>query len=426
MESYNSETEYLQALAARSELPDGFLCATTAISFAPRERHVAQPLPLNLSLILLEQETPDFAAVFTQNRFPGAPVLIGRERLARPTTRGVLVNNKVANVCAPEGRRDAEGLLAALGGLIGCPGESLFAASTGIIGWRLPAAEMRAALPGLVGGLSGGSVLPVARAIMTTDSFPKLRRAAAGRGSVVGIAKGAGMIEPNMSTLLCFLCTDVAVPRERLREELAWCVEKTLNRISVDSDQSTSDTALLFSSGRSGSADPAEFRAALLSVLQGLAADIVRNAEGAGHVIRVRVEKARDTHMALAAAKAVVNSPLVKTAVHGNDPNVGRILSAVGDCLGNQGIPLDPGAAVVRMGGEVIFSGGAFRLDTRREETLSLYLREASFDPRVKGYPPHDRCVEIEISLDGESAPVEVLGTDLTCEYVRENADYRS
>ncbi len=426
MESYGSPDAYLRALEERSALPEGFLCATTAIRFAPRERQVAEPLSMNMCLLVLERETPDFAAVFTRNRFPGAPVLIGRQRLGRAGVRGVLVNNKVSNVCAPDGKRDAEDLLDAAGKLLGCPGECLFPASTGIIGWRLPAAEMRAALPGLVGGLQRGSVLPVARAIMTTDSFPKVRRATVGRGSVVGIAKGAGMIEPNMATMLCFLCTDVAVPRQRLREELSWCVERSLNRISVDSDQSTSDTALIFSSGTKGAADPGEFRSALLSVLQGLASDIVRNGEGAGHVIRARVRNARDESTALGIAKAVVNSPLVKTAVHGNDPNVGRILSAVGDYLGSHGIPLDAGAAVVRMGGEDIFSGGEFRLDARKEEVLSGYLKKASFDPLIKGYPSHDLCVEIEISLDGKSMPVEVLGTDLTCEYVRENADYRS
>jgi glutamate N-acetyltransferase/amino-acid N-acetyltransferase len=261
---------------------------------------------------------------------------------------------------------------------------------------------------------------------MTTDSFPKVRRAAVGDGSLIGIAKGAGMIEPNMATMLCFLCTDVTVARERLREDLAWCVRRTLNRISVDGDQSTSDTALLFSSGRKGGVDAAAFRAALLTVLSGLAEDIVRNAEGAGHVIRVRVEKAADEETALGIGKAVINSPLVKTAVCGNDPNVGRIVSAVGDYLGNRGLTVAAERVVIRLGGFEIFSGGRFLLDTRAEERLSVYLREAAFDPRRKGFPLHDRSVEIDIRLDGDSPPVEVLGTDLTAEYVRENADYRS
>ena len=381
---------------------------------------------MNLSLILLDSPTADFGAVFTRNRFPGAPVLIGRERLGRASTRGVLVNNKISNVCTPAGARDANRLLSALGGLLGTQGEEFFAASTGIIGWELPVAEMEAAIPDLVAGCSGRSLLPVARAIMTTDAFPKLRSATVGAGSIVGTAKGAGMIEPNMATLLCFLCTDVAVERQRLREDLAWCVERTLNRISVDGDQSTSDTAILLSSGTKGPADPGEFRATLLAVLSGLAFDIVRNAEGIGHVMRVRVGRARDEAAALGIARAIANSPLVKTAVFGNDPNVGRIVSAVGDYLGNAELPLRAEAVAVRMGGEEIFSGGCFRLDAGMEERLSAYLRGRAFDTKRIPWPQHDRTVDIEVTLDGSSDAVEVLGSDLSYDYVRENADYRS
>jgi glutamate N-acetyltransferase / amino-acid N-acetyltransferase len=426
MECYGSSSEYLKALEDRSALPEGFCCSTASIRFTPGERPVAEPLPMNLALILMDSETEDFAGVFTRNRFPGAPVLIGRERLNARAVRGVLVNNKVSNVCAPGGKADAESLLATLGRELGISGDMLFPSSTGIIGWKLPVADMARALPGLAAGLSRGSILPAARAIMTTDSYPKVRRAAVGSGSIVGIAKGAGMMEPNMATLLCFLLTDVAVPRERLREELAWCVDRTLNRISVDGDQSTSDTTLAFSSGRRGPADPEELRAGLLEVLSGLAADIVRNGEGAGHVMRVRVSGAADEKTAAQIGKAVVNSPLVKTAVCGNDPNVGRIISAVGDYLGNAGAPEAVEGMSVHMGGTEIFSRGEFRLDAGAEAALSAYLSQAGFPPETRGYPPHDRCVEIEIRLTGPCGPVEVLGTDLTCGYVRENADYRS
>ena len=426
MESYSSEQDYLKDLEARSALPEGFRCSTQGIRFLPGERATGEPLPMNLSLILLEKETADFGAVFTRNRFPGAPVLIDRERLAEPAIRGVLVNNKVSNVCTPRGREDALALLARLGELVGAPGERFFTASTGIIGWRLPVAEMRAALPALVAGLDSASILPVARAIMTTDAFPKVRRAAVGAGSIVGIAKGAGMIEPNMATLLCFLCTDLAVDRDRLRGELSWCVERSLNRISVDSDQSTSDTAILMSSGLRGPADPEQFREGLLAVLSGLAFDIIRNAEGIGHAIRVRVERARDEATALGVARAIVNSPLVKTAVFGNDPNVGRIVCAIGDYLGNAGLPLDPERAVVRLGGEEIFSGGCFRLDSRKEERLSAYLRGRALETKRVPWPQHERTVDIEVALDGGSPAVEVLGSDLSYDYVKENADYRS
>jgi glutamate N-acetyltransferase/amino-acid N-acetyltransferase len=261
---------------------------------------------------------------------------------------------------------------------------------------------------------------------MTTDAFPKVRRASAGNCSIVGVAKGAGMIEPNMGTLLCFLCTDAAVKREKLREHLAWCVERSLNRISVDSDQSTSDTAILMSSGRKGPVDEEEFRRGLLEVLSGLAFDIVRNAEGIGHVMRVHVSQASDEATALAVGKAIINSPLVKTAVFGNDPNVGRIVSAIGDYMGNAGRPLDSARVVVRLGGEEIFGGGCFRLDADKERRLAAYLKDRALDTRRVPWPQHDKTVDIEVSLDGRSPAVEVLGSDLSYDYVKENADYRS
>ena len=172
--------------------------------------------------------------------------------------------------------------------------------------------------------------------------------------------------------------------------------------------------------------DSDELRAALLAVLSGLAGDIVRNAEGGSHVIRVSVAGARDEALAVGIGKAIVNSPLVKTAVHGNDPNVGRIVSAIGDFMGNAGLPLDPRAVTVRMGSVEIFSGGCFRLDAEKEKTLSAYLRDCSWPAGLKGYPAHDRSVAIEVVLDGAAPAVEVQGSDLSAEYVRENADYRS
>jgi glutamate N-acetyltransferase / amino-acid N-acetyltransferase len=426
VETYASESEYLEVLAERAVLPRGFRCAARELEFFPRERTSAQPLKMNLSLILLDGETADFGAVFTRNLYPGAPVLVGRGRLARRTIRGVLVNNKISNVCTPNGVADAERLLGRLAAHAGGTADDYMCASTGIIGWELPVGEMEASLPTLVSGTSAASILPVARAIMTTDAFPKVRAASVGAGRIVGIAKGAGMIEPNMATLLCFICTDVAVPRERLREDLAWCVERTLNRLSIDGDQSTSDTAVILSSGMAGTADPRAFREALREVLAGLAFDIVRNGEGTGHALRVRVERALDEATALGVARAVANSPLVKTAVFGNDPNVGRIVSAIGDYMGNKGAALRAEQTVVRMGGEEIFSGGCFRLDADKETRLCAYLKSRALDTKRVPWPQHDRTVDIEIQLDGSSPGVEVLGSDLSYDYVRENADYRS
>ncbi len=426
MPSYSSAEQYLGALARRAALPAGFCAATICLSFHPVEK--PGRYPMNLSLILLDEATPSFAACFTRNRFAGAPVLIGRSRLSQPRLRGVLINNKVANVGAASGVQDAREVLGELGGLLGSPERELLAASTGVIGWRLPVAEMRAALPGLAAGLQRRSLLPVARAIMTTDSWPKLRRARVGQGVILGVAKGAGMIEPNVATMLVFLLTDLDIPRALLREELSRAAGLSFNRISVDSDQSTSDMVVAFSSRRKPAATRAQFRRGLQEVCRGLAEDIVRNGEGVGHVLRVRVRGPGEP-LALGLAKAVVNSPLVKSAVFGNDPNVGRLLSSMGDYLGTApgGSRVDFRRLRVALGGTVLYEKGAFRLDSAKERQLARYLRSCGYDPARKGFPAHERCVEIEVDCGGRgAAAVEVLGADLSYEYVRENADYRS
>jgi glutamate N-acetyltransferase/amino-acid N-acetyltransferase len=266
----------------------------------------------------------------------------------------------------------------------------------------------------------------VARAIMTTDRYPKLRSRAVGAGRLVGVAKGAGMIEPHLGTMLCFLCTDVEVGRDELRAALCWAADRTVNRISIDGDQSTSDMAIVLSSRAKGHVDPAAFREALRQVLAELAADIVRNGEGTSHVIRVAVSGASDDEAAVGAGKAVVNSPLVKTAVCGNDPNVGRLAGAIGDWAGSAAPRLDPSTVSVRLGGVEVLAGGSFRLDAAKEERLCSYLRDAAFDPAGRGFPAHDRYVDIEVSLGGGPGTAVILGSDLSAEYVRENADYRS
>ena len=424
MTTFDSEQQYLQELEGRSRLPDGFAAATTSVAFVSRERE--QELSMNLALILLDEPGSRFAGAFTGNRFCGAPILIGRRRMEERQLRAVLINNRIANVGAAGGVEDAEELCCELGRLVDEPGTGIVPASTGIVGWKLPVAEMKAALPRLVDGLQRDSALPLARAIMTTDRYPKIHRETVGRGSILGIAKGAGMIEPNMGTMLSFLLTDVGMEREQLRRCLAECVETTFNRISVDGDQSTSDMALLFSSAKKPAAGQARFRAALEKVCARLAEDVVRNGEGVGHVIRLRVKGAADRELAAAAGKAVVNSPLVKTAVFGNDPNVGRIVSALGDFADAARIPLDLTRLRVELGAVEIFAGGSFRLGPEKEARLNSYLEQCALNPAARGYPAHDREVVLEIDLGAGEAEAEVLGADLSYQYVKENADYRS
>jgi glutamate N-acetyltransferase / amino-acid N-acetyltransferase len=431
MAEYADRAAYRAALAARAALPQGFRVATARLEFFPAEKQLAKPLPMNLSLILADEATASFAATYTRNRFCGWPVVIGRDRLAGARLRGMLVNNKISNVNTAGGREDAERLLVRLAALTGARPQELVPSSTGIIGWKLPVADMEAALPRLAEGLHRDSYLPVAEAIMTTDAFPKLRAsdvalAGGGTGRVVGIAKGAGMIEPNMATMLVFILTDVEAPRDDLRRMLSTAVDSTFNRISVDSDQSTSDTVLLLSSGKVGKARAGALETAVAEVCARLAEDVVRNGEGTQHVIRVTVRGRLPHEHALGAAKAVVNSPLVKTAVCGNDPNVGRVLMALGDYFGNANAAVEPEELSFAIGGVEVYTRGRFVLDPGTEVKLSRYMQECRYTSGAEGFPAHERCVEIDIAVGRGSGAVTVTGADLSCEYVKENADYRS
>ncbi len=422
-------------LESQSALPEGFRVGTSSFEFVPVE--VPKPARMRLTLVALDRPTPAFAAKFTRNAFPGAPGVVGRRRLDGAAVQAIVVNNKISNVCAPGGVEAAERVCAEAARLVGCRPEEVLPSSTGVIGWRLPVDGVVAALPAAAAALRGGSVLPAAEAIMTTDLYPKVRRAAVGEGSIVGIAKGAGMIEPNLATMLVYLLTDLDVPRAALRAALDGAVDASFNCISVDSDTSTSDTVVLVSSRRKPAPAAGAFAAALERVCAELAEDVVRNGEGVHHVMRVSVAGARSRDEARGIGKAVVNSPLLKAAVNGNDPNVGRLLCAAGKHAGALGLPLDPARVTMKVGGEVVLEGGAMRLDPEKERRLVRHMRSAelyasapaadgiTFRPPID-FPPHGRRVELEIDLAMGPSSCAVFGADLSHEYVTENADYRS
>jgi glutamate N-acetyltransferase / amino-acid N-acetyltransferase len=433
-QQFPSHAAHRAWLSAQARLPAGFQVGTARFGFTPCE--APKPAEMTLTLIALDQPAPAFAAVYTRNALPGAPVVIGRRRLGEPALSAILVNNKISNVCAPGGVDAAERICAELGRRLGRPPGEVLPCSTGVIGWQLPVAEMLAALPDVVAALTGSSVLPAAEGIMTTDRFPKVRSAAVGQGRIVGIAKGAGMIEPNLATMLVYLLTDLAVPRAALRGMLARAADTSFNCISVDSDTSTSDTVVAVSSGRVPCPDHAAFEAALATVCGDLAEDIVRNGEGVRHVIRVRVTGAPDAGRARALGKAIVNAPLFKCAIAGNDPNVGRLIQAIGKHAGERSPVLDLSGLRASLGGVEIFAGGAFCLDPAKEAALAAHLRQAElyasappkhgvFSPPIH-FPTHERCVEVELDLGAGGGRATVLGGDLTHEYVSENADYRS
>lgn len=393
---FSSAAEHEASLDAA--LPAGFRVGTSTFAFRPREL-ADREARMTLTLIVLDEPTASFAAMFTTNAFPGAPVVVGRARVA-PRAPGapaallqaVVVNNKISNVCSPTGEADSErvcaGAAAALG--LASGGSSVFPSSTGIIGWRLPAEELAAALPDAARALQRDSVLPAARGICTTDLYPKVRaRVLPGGARVVGIAKGAGMVEPGLATMLVYVLTDAAIGRDALDGALRAAVAPSFNALSIDSDQSTSDTVLALSSNKApilppGSGSPAEeaaaFTRALTAVCCELAEDIVRNGEGVAHVVRVAVHGAPNLEVGRAVGKAVVNSPLLKCAVGGNDPNVGRLVAAIGKCLGAMGPShggVDVRAMRLEMGGLPIFARGAFELDPVKEAALVKHLRDA-------------------------------------------------
>ena len=421
-------------LATQAALPAGFRVGTTRFDFVPRE--APKPAKMTLTLIALDRPTPDFAAAFTKNAFPGAPIIVGRKRLNAPALGAIIINNKISNVCAPGGVETAERVCVEAARLLGLAPTAVLPSSTGVIGWSLPTDAILAALPQAVSALAGGTILPAAEGIVTTDLYPKIRRADVGGGSIVGIAKGAGMIEPNLATMLVYVLTDLAVPRGELRAMLAKAIDASFNAISIDSDTSTSDTVALISSGRVPCEDFGAFERGLHTVCRDLAEDVVRNGEGVRHVIRVRVTRAASPVLARALGKAIVNAPLFKCAVAGNDPNVGRLVQAIGKHIGAFAPQTDLSKLRAAMGGVEIFANGVFQLDPSKEAALIAHLRgaelyasaapkEGVFSAPID-FPPHERCVELDIEVGNGVASATVLGGDLTHEYVSENADYRS
>lgn len=432
--TFASRDEHRAWLAAQAALPAGFRVGNARFEFTPRE--APKPSRMTLTLLALDEPTTSFAAMFTRNAFPGAPILVGRKRLMEPSLGAVIINNKISNVCAPGGVEAAETVCAAVARELKLAPGQVLPSSTGVIGWGLPLDAMLREVPAAVASLSAASILPAAEGIVTTDLYPKIRRATVGGGSIVGIAKGAGMIEPNLATMLVYLLTDIAVPRAELRQMLARAVDASFNAISIDSDTSTSDTVVALSSGRVPFSDWGAFERGLHQVCRDLAEDVVRNGEGVRHVIRVTVRNAASLGLARSIGKAVVNGPLFKCAVAGNDPNVGRLIQAIGKHVGAHAPGTDLSRLRARMGGVEIFAQGAFQLDPTKEAALVAHLRGAELytsRPTPDGmfsapidYPPHERAVELEIDLGNGAASAAVVGGDLTHEYVSENADYRS
>jgi glutamate N-acetyltransferase / amino-acid N-acetyltransferase len=282
---------------------------------------------------VLVSDTPAVVSgMFTRSRFAGPSVVLSRAACQDHQARGVVVLSRNANVATGAvGARQAAEVRDGVAKALGVLPDELLIASTGVIGVEYPMARIEAAIDQLTYP-TGTDFTAAATAIMTTDTRPKVISLRCGEATVVGIAKGVGMIEPNMATMLAFFCTDAAVSTDDLDRVFRSVVERTFNAVSVDTDTSTSDTAAIFANGQAGPVDLAEFERVLHEAALYLVKEIAGDGEGASKLIEVRVGGARDTAQAKRVAKAIVNSPLVKTAVHGGDPNWGRVAMAVGKC----------------------------------------------------------------------------------------------
>jgi len=382
--------------------------------FSAVEAAIKKPGRLDLALIFSEVPA-NVAAVFTVNKVKAAPVLLSMERVKNGKAQAVVVNSGNANACTGKrGLDDAMETTRLVAEGLGVPDDSVLVSSTGVIGQPMPMERVRGAVDKLVEGLASGTLDGVAQAIMTTDTFPKLQVRNGDGYAIAGVAKGAGMIMPNMATMLSFVVTDAAVDGVCLQQLLKEAVDSSFNIISVDGDMSTNDTVVLMANGvagipllKPGTPEGENFAAKLKDLLLALARQIVQDGEGATKFVGITVKGAVSTGEAKQAAMAVANSSLVKTAFFGQDANWGRIIAAVG----YSGAQVDPERVDiffddVRMARDGIFAGG----DAEERGTIVLKNKEFS--------------VTIDLKLGSGSATV--YTSDLSYDYVKINADYRT
>ena len=348
------------------------------------------------------------AGVFTQSRFAGPSVLVSREHIASLSARAVVVISKNSNVATgAEGMNNAREVVSGVATALACDPSDVLIASTGVIGRQYPMAQVRSGLKSIPKQLTATSAEAVANGIMTTDTVHKVAESTVSGSSarVVGVAKGVGMIEPNMATLITMIFTDARIAPNDLDRVFRKVIDHTFNCVSVDTDTSTSDTAIVLASGAAGAVEIDAFEAALHEVALSLTKQVARDGEGAEKLIEVHVDEAKDRDQAKTVAKAIVNSPLVKTAVHGADPNWGRVAMAVGKCSQYSDINQDD--VVIRFGSQEVYPT---QVDATGLENLSQYMRGTD--------------VLIHVSLATGTSDATVWGCDLTDGYVRINADY--
>ena len=390
-------------------IPKGFLFSTAeaAIKYSNRK---------DIALIYSDKEA-NIAGAFTTNRVQAAPVRLDMKRIKSGKGQAIVVNSGNANACTgKKGMQDAAETAERVAYGLNIKPSLVYVCSTGVIGLPMPMERVRPKISELTDNLGRSNIQDVAAAIMTTDTFPKIvhKKVKIGNktGTIAGICKGAGMIWPNMATMLCFLITDIAVEQKTLDKTLKDTVKKSFNRISVDGDRSTNDTVLIMANGMLGNPLITEksesynvFKNALHEVTFDLSRLIVKDGEGATKFVEIEVKGARTEADAERAAFAVANSNLVKTAIYGNDPNWGRIMAA----LGYSGIMVKEGKIDIYFGKVKVVNKG---IGTGKDEKAAEILK--------------GKKLKITINLNLGRSSVKILTCDLTEEYIRENKAYRT
>lgn len=379
-------------------MPQGFRCAARNVGLKPKAKDLA---------LFVSDVDAAAAAVFTRNQFPGAPIIVGRETIRGGVLRAIVVNSKVSNVATgAAGIENARRMAAAAAQEVGTTANKVLVSSTGVIGVPLPIDKIVSGLSGMARELTTDPMVGV-EGIMTTDTYPKGFSATVGGATITWIAKGSGMIEPNMATMLSYILTDAALDARTLDRMLREAVHVSYNMLSVDSDTSTSDTCAILANGMAGPVDETTFLGALKAGCIRMTEMLARDGEGAKHLLRVTITGAKNDDEARRVAKSVVNSPLIKTMVFGADPNVGRLLMAVGKVFD---ATIDAAKTHASINGyEVVRDGARVEFD---DPTVREALR--------------NEIVDIAVSLGVGNAAATAYGCDLTQGYIDENAAYYS
>jgi glutamate N-acetyltransferase / amino-acid N-acetyltransferase len=363
---------------------------------------------MTLDLTVIASEIPaSAAALFTQNRFSGAAIAVGREHVANGQLQAFVITSKNANVATGEqGLANIREVVRLVADELAIAPEDVLPSSTGVIGRQLPMEKIRQGIHGIAQEMRPGHLEQAALAIMTTDTHPKIHCSRIGNAVLVGIAKGVGMIEPNMATMLSYFVTDAKIAPDILHQSLKEAVDRSFNMVSIDTDTSTSDTVAIMANGLAGEVDLGEFRCALQRMAGELAKELACDGEGATKLIEVTVDAAASFAQAKRVAKSILNSPLVKTAIFGADPNWGRIAMAIGKC--EEQTAIVPENVSIAFGNLLVYQGRSLG-----EENLA----------RLKAYLNNPEIV-IHVSLGLGDSKATVWGCDLSPDYVTINATY--